>query len=383
MEQFDAIVVGAGPAGATAARNLAIAGRRVLLIERSTLPRYKACGGGLGPKTTARLPFPIQGIPHVRLEQITFRLRGDSPVVWDLPEGFPFFMVMRADLDNALVQAALAEGAHLAQGEAVRSVDQGEGGCIVTTDRGQYQARFVVGADGATGVTRRCLGLRAGSQVGVALECELAVPNRVYERFRANALFDVEAAPDGYGWVFPKGSHLSVGLGSMVRQGSSLRGLLHEFILRYDLASAAELEHLPVHVHPLPVATSGERASVGRVLLAGDAAGVADGFGGEGVCYAMASGELAADVVRKALQGDILSVDNYTAELDRLIRHDHGFANLMGRIVRRFPDAGYRILTSVGEGKSVLIPLLLGEFSFGESLRRLPRLAALASDQRV
>ena len=163
-------------------------------------------------------------------------------------------------------------------------------------------------------------------------------------------------------------------------QGTALRGRLHEFILRNELASSAALDHLTVHAHPLPVATAGEQASAGRVLLAGDAAGVADGFGGEGICYAMASGDLAAETVSRALRGEGAAVADYSAALDRLIRQDHGFANLMGRIVRRFPDAGYRILTSLGEGKSVLLPLLLGEFSFSTCLRRLPRLAALASD---
>src|SRR3972149_1673484 len=96
----------------------------------------------------------------------------------------------------------------------------------------------------------------------------------------------------------------------------------------------------------------------------------------------MASGELAARTISDALKGNFALLHNYDAHLDRVVRHDQGYANWMGRIVRRFPDAGYHILTSLGEGKAVLIPLLLGEIGFGEALRRLPRLLALHSSSQ-
>lgn len=376
-EQFDVIVVGGGPAGATAARMLGGTGRRVLLLERESLPRYKPCGGGLGPKTLARLPFPIEDLPHVRLERIEFRLRGDSPVTWDLPAEFPFYMVMRADFDHRLVLAASEAGAEVRTGEAVRSVRWAGDRFMIETDHGRYDALYVVGADGASSVVRHSLGVEPRQERGVALECEVEVPDRVYAPYARTAVFDVEAAPDGYGWIFPKATHLSVGLGSMKPARLPLRPLLQQFILRYGLATAEAAGSLTVHAHPLPVATEGERAHWGNALLVGDAVGVADGFGGEGICYSMASGELAAGVVTRALEGDIPALDGYEAALDRLIRRDHRQANLMGQIVRRFPDAGYRILTSIGEGKTVLIPLLLGKISFGEALRRLPRLMAL------
>ena len=374
---LDAIVVGGGPAGATASRVLALLGRRVLLLEREALPRYKPCGGGLGPKTVARLPFSISEIPHVRLERIDFRLRSSSPVSWDLSADFPFYMVMRSDLDYRLVQSAVEAGAQLRAGEAVRGVRREDEGFVVATDQGEYRAPFLVGADGATSAVRHHLGIVRRNEQGVALECEVQVPDEVYARYAKAAVFDVEAAPDGYGWVFPKATHLSVGLGSMKPQGLPLRDLLRQFILRYELAGVDSLDGMEIYVHPLPVATPGEQVRDGGALLVGDAAGVADGFGGEGIRYSMASGDLAARTIVKALAGGPIALESYDSDLDRLIRGDHRYANLMGRIVRRFPDAGYRILTSLGEGKAVLIPLLLGEITFGEAVRRLPRLVAL------
>lgn len=414
--RFDVVVVGGGPAGATAARGLAALGHRVLLLEKEALPRYKPCGGGLGPKSVRLLPFPVEEVPHVRLDRIDFRLRGECPVTWELPEEFPFYMVMRADLDHRLVQAASEAGAEVHAPEAVRSVEWDGEAFLVTTDRAQYSAPYLVGADGALGAVRHSLGIDRRSEQGIALECEVEVPRDVYAPFATTAIFDVEAAPDGYGWIFPKPAHLSVGIGSLRPSFLSetsrneivgtpqtspdgpralalrpppprpprtrpsnlpLRAMLRRFIEQYGLASGSVLDGLTMHAHPLPVASAGERARSGNALLTGDAAGVADGFGGEGICYSMASGGLAAETISRALGGDIPALDGYEAALDRIIRQDHRQANLMGRIVRRFPDAGYRILTSMGEGRTVLIPLLLGEFSFGEALRRLPRLLAL------
>lgn len=377
VERFEAIVVGGGPTGAMAARKLARLGRHVVLIEREPLPRYKACGGGLSPKTVARLPFPIDVVPHVRLTQIEFRLRGNAPVTWQLPMEFPFYTVMRADLDYRLVQAASAAGADVRTSEAVESVGRVNGGFDIVTDRGSYRAPYVIGADGASSTVRHAVGVEPRCERGVALECEVEVADDVYARHATSALFDVEAAPDGYGWIFPKPTHLSVGLGSMKPTSRPLRPLLQQFILRHQLASPETVNSIVVHAHPLPLATSGERARWDNALLAGDAAGVADGFAGEGICYSMASGELAAEAVSRALDGDQSALSGYEGALDQLIRQDHRQANLMGGLVRRFPDAAYRILTSLGEGKTALIPLILGEISFGDALRRLPRLLAL------
>ncbi len=375
--RFQAIVVGAGPAGAMAGRRLALLGRRVLLLERDPLPRYKPCGGGLTPKTVMRLPFPISEVPHLRVDRIDFRLRGESPVSWDLPDEFPFYMVMRTDLDNLLVQSATAAGVELRAGEPVRQLHQTGKGFVVRTDEARYVAPFIIGADGATGSVRRFLGIERRSEQGVALECELEVPEDLYNSYRHAALFDVEAAPEGYGWVFPKRSHLSVGLGSMRPNGLDLRARLKQFLLHYELATPATMASLPVYTHPLPLANPGERVRAGNALLVGDAAAVADGFAGEGICYAIVSGELAARAVSRALDGDVAALDRYEADLDGIIRRDHRYAHWMGLIVHRFPESSYHILTSIGEGKSVLIPLLLGQISFSESLRRLPRLVAL------
>lgn len=377
MNRFQVVVVGGGPAGATAACELASSGHSVLLLEREVIPRYKACGGGLGPKSIKRLPFPISEIPHVQLQRIAFRLRGRSPVTWSLPNDFPFYMVMRTDLDARLVQAAQESGAVARSGEMVRYVRPLGEGFLVETDCAQYQADFLLGADGAKSTVRRSLGIEMRRESAVALECEIEVPERVYRVHAGTALFDVDAVPHGYGWVFPKVSHLSVGIGTMMPASRPLRALLHEFILRYQLVPANEIDSLAVHFHPLPLATTGEPARSGNAVLCGDAAGVVDGFAGEGICYAMASGELAATAASRALNGDPSGIASYEADLDRLIRHDHGRANRMGQITRRFPDGAYFVLTSMGEGRSVIIPLLLGEIGFGECLRRLPRLLLL------
>ncbi|NPV08169.1 MAG: geranylgeranyl reductase family protein [Anaerolineae bacterium] len=360
-----------------AARSLALEGHQVLLLEREALPRYKACGGGLSPKSVARLPFPVEDIPHHRITHVSFRLRGTMPVTWPLPKGTPFYSVMRSDLDYALVRSAVVVGAYLREQAEVTAVYQHGDGHLVQTNAGQFRAPYVVAADGATGPLRRLLGFRYPPQRGVAIECELTVSPEVLERYAGTLVFDVEAVKGGYAWIFPKADHLSVGAGSMHRPGTSLRQRLWSFILENDLVPEADLEELHTYVHPLPLSNLGDPCRKGGVLLAGDAAGLADGLAGEGICYALDNGDLAGRLIAEALQGNPAALDRYDAELDRMVRRDQRYARVIGDIVRRFPDTCYRLFTGIGEERRTLTALLVGQLAFAEFLMNLPVLRTL------
>jgi flavin-dependent dehydrogenase len=219
---WDVIVVGGGPAGATAARGLARGGVRVAVIEKDTPPRYKTCGGGVVGRARRLLPVGTDAVFESECREVamgvgelerTFAVRRDEPIV---------SMSMRARLDHALLSAATAAGAVLISPSRARSLAQDSTFVTVGTDDGPLRARFVVAGDGATGTTARLAGWSEPLHAAPALEWELPAPPALMRRFGGVARFDFEPALAGYAWVFPKREHLSVGVLSVRRGRASL-----------------------------------------------------------------------------------------------------------------------------------------------------------------
>src|SRR5258706_12024449 len=207
---FETVVVGAGPAGGQAARELARAGRSVALIEQHALPRSKTCGGGLVWRGRERLPAGFE----LPIERECWRARlvpfaGAAPV--DVVRSVPIVtMTMRCALDQALVELACAAGAELVAPARLRSIERASGTFRLATSAGEFECRNLVGADGARGVVARSCGWEEPLPTIPALEAELeAAPERL-ERFASTALFDFGLDEPGYAWVFPKPEHLSV-----------------------------------------------------------------------------------------------------------------------------------------------------------------------------
>jgi len=288
---YDVAVVGAGPAGSTAALHLARGGKRVALIEKQRLPRYKTCGGGLVGRAFRWLPDDLElPVEHECfaaeanfLESgMSFRVRRERPIV---------SMTMRATLDRALADAAVAAGAELFSPCELRDLRQDERGVDLETDRGRIRARFLIGADGVLSAVARKAGFAHAPATVPALEAEIGVPPEVHARFAGVARFDFEAVESGYGWVFPKREHLSCGILTMRRGAGGLHRALERYLARVGVGPALSEER---HGFVIPVRPRRGGCVRGRVLLAGDAAGFADALTGEGISIAMQSGNLAA-----------------------------------------------------------------------------------------
>jgi geranylgeranyl reductase family protein len=293
----DVAVVGAGPAGACAARVLAEAGARVVLLEKHAWPRYKTCGGGVVERALRRLPGALRAAVEAEVIERRchtarlhlgdggpgFETRRARPVIW---------MVMRDRFDAALVAAAHHAGAEIRPRSAVRDLVLRHDRVELDTVSGAVVARFVVAADGATGVTAR----RAGwsSPRGVpSLEVEAPVSVTDFGRLAGAARFDFGVVPAGYGWVFPKGGHLSIGLAA-TRSGVNVHLALARYLQTLGLG---QLERARKHGFVIPLAPRAGGVARGRVLLAGDAAGLADPVTGEGISAAIDSGTLAARAI--------------------------------------------------------------------------------------
>lgn len=310
---FEAVVVGAGPAGSAAAYHLARAGARVLLLEREPLPRYKPCGGGLTAKTVREIPFDLSPVVEDVCHGFEVTYRQGGRFVRRYPEPL-VYMVMRDRFDHYLAEQAVAAGAVLRDGTRVTAVVPDGSRVEVRTERGIFQADAVVGADGANGIVARSLGLGTDFRHAVAWESELASGDTVLQRWRGLVGVDLgTAGAGGCGWVFPKGGNLSVGIAAHAPSFKGIRAHYNRF------AARAGLEEMPAiqgRGHRLPIRPAGSRIHRGKVLLAGDAAGMVDAFTGEGIYWAVRSGKLAAASVLELLEGREPDLSGYERRVD-------------------------------------------------------------------
>ncbi len=296
VTRFDLIVLGAGPAGAAAAMTAARAGLRVALVDKSRFPRDKLCGGGLTGRAIGHFRHifgaELPAIPLETRRDIAFFAFGqDVAQISDAP---PLHLGMRRDLDAALVAAALAAGAEDFTGQTGAL---GPEPCTLTLASGTLDAPIVIAADGVNSPTARMLFGKAfdPGAIGFALEVEHpgADPARPLR-------IDFGAAEWGYGWQFPKATGTTIGLGGILARNTNMKAALAVYLRRLGIS-----EELPIKGQFLPFGSFRSIPGQGRVLLAGDAAGLVDPLTGEGIGHALLSGALAAEAAERALsEGD-------------------------------------------------------------------------------
>jgi geranylgeranyl reductase family protein len=362
--EYDVAIVGAGPAGAAAALELARAGKRVALIEKETLPRYKTCGGGVVGRAFGWFPpdvrIPIEHPCHAAEANFlesgsSFRVERERPIV---------SMTMRGDLDRALAEAAVASGADLLAPCALSDLAQDAAGVALDTNRGTIRAAWLVGADGALSTVARKAGWKHPLGTIPALEAELRVPAGVHARFAGVARFDFEAMRAGYGWVFPKRAHLSCGILTTERGVGGLREALDRYLARLGLPAPAVDD---LHGYVIPVRPRRGGFVRGRVLLAGDAAGLADPLTGEGISIGIRSGTLAARALARAEPDP----SSYVRSLRRELLPELRIARALAWIVYRRPSLARSLLRRRGRVFTErLTDVFLGERTYASLVRR-------------
>jgi geranylgeranyl reductase family protein len=362
MERFDALVVGAGPAGSAATTHLARAGARALLVDRARFPRDKPCGGGLTGRALRHAPCDVSPVVEHDVDRFVVRVayasrterRTGSTVIR---------MTQRRRLDAHLVEQAARAGADVRDGVRVDEIAIDEDGVTARVNGHAVGAAYLVGADGANGVVARTAGLGEGIVRGVALEGNVPWDALDRDRYAGTAWVELGVVPGGYAWVFPKGDHANLGVGGWFVEGPRLREHLDRLAHRHGVDPGA-LED--VRGHRLPMRELGAPAARGRVLLVGDAAGLVDPLSGDGIYEAFVSGRLAAEA---ALAGRPEAYEQaLSAALDR-----HAGASWKAKLVAdRHPAACLWALRAPGVFEAV-VGLLRGDLGHPADARRLAR----------
>lgn len=356
---YDAIVVGAGPAGASAAFWLGEAGKQVLVLERERLPRYKPCGGAVPKSVFKRFPFDLSPVVEREVRWVRFRFRDGREVAADLP-GRPVAMVMRDRFDYHLLQHARAD---VRDGCRVVDMLQDEAGVEVVTWAGEtFRARYLIGADGANSRMAQLTGLRRERRMGSAVEVEVPVPDGLLAEYAHTALFVFGTPPQGYLWIFPKAEHLSVGIGGI----SSPVPAIRETLWREMSGLGVELEGAPRHGHALPVYWRHGPLHRERVLLAGDAAGLVDPLFGEGIRHAVHSGHLAA----QAVLGDDLPV--YTWWVQRQIGDNLLWGKRWARLFYNYSKGCFELAVRNPRFLQEFLRLLAGQTTYRRMAVHIP-----------
>jgi geranylgeranyl reductase family protein len=312
--RFDFAVIGGGPAGASAARRLAGAGARVALLERSPMPRYKPCGGALSRQGVRWLDFPVpQSLIDTEVRGARVRLC-DRTVESRRPDRLAV-LVSRPRFDQFLAAKADEAGARIVWAD-VRSLDvRPDGVSLVTAAGAEIAAACAIVCDGASGrLSGRVRGRDGPQAESFCLQAEIPVPpGDPYAGLHGVLGIYFDTFRDGYGWVFHHGSYYAVGIGALASSLERPRETFERFVAARGLG----LEASRVRGHRVPSGGLPRPTVADRVLLAGDAAGFADPFHGEGMSYAIRSGQLAADAALASADRGDFSASGLSVYADR------------------------------------------------------------------
>jgi geranylgeranyl reductase family protein len=358
---YDLIIAGAGPAGSSAAREAGKMGLDVLLIDKDRFPRYKPCGGGLSERALSYLDFSL---PENICERSITGARicfGDRVI--DRHKDYRLTVTLtRSDFDAFLLKKARETGVHVVTGQKILDFREDSEKVEVRAGDEIYSSKHLIIAAGSQNMLKDSVREKDGKdRYGVCVVTEIPEKNGVIDTRLGNALeIHFGVARMGYGWIFPHDGYYSVGIGGMAKDLSNPRSVMIDFLRRNGFMGSYRLRG-----HLIPFGGMSRVTASTRVLLAGDSAGYVDSFTGEGIAYAIKSGQNAAQTVADKLQDNDLDLaGSYQQRCKGDFGDDLKYSLIMARIMHSWPEMFFRMLTTRDDflDKFLEVPAMKGTY---------------------
>jgi geranylgeranyl reductase family protein len=381
--KYDVIVVGAGPAGSTAAKFLSERGTKVLLLDKSKFPRDKPCGGGLTTKVLQRFKYTKDLVDSYSYGGCVYSSSLKYKVEVEREEPI-LAMVLRKKFDYGLVKLAIDAGTTFIESKKVEDVKiLNDRAKLLLSDGSCLECELVIGADGVWSTVAKKSGITRSKDVGTSLLQEIPVSvktlNDHFTEKRYCYLHLKVGGIAGYGWVFPKKKHVNIGVGEI--RSSKTRANLKEVYKKYvEILKKSKIipEDLKIGkvkggalpIHPV------QKTYGDRILLCGDAAGLINPFTGEGIDYAMYSGKIAADTAVNALEENDTS-SRFLSKYEKTWKKEFGKdIKLFLRSSRQWEKNSERIMRLVSKDEKIsemLLDVIIGNLSIHECKWKLIR----------
>ncbi|MEG3845507.1 geranylgeranyl reductase family protein [Microcoleus sp. herbarium19] len=355
---FDCIIVGAGPAGSTAAYHLAKQGRSVLILEKASWPRNKPCGGGVSGAIAQWLDFDLTPAISMKVHKISYTWKMQDPVQVQINS--PMWMVQRDVFDDFLIEQAQKTGAEFRQSTEVKGIEFKNFVWEVQTNSAPFFGRYLIAADGAGGPMTEWLGLKAPK-----LCFSASLETRSIKGDSLN--FDFGTIKKGFIWSFPKADGYSLSIAAM--RGDKPKNL-KKILADYAAKCGADVSVSNVREHAMSLWDGDRKLHSQNSLLAGDAASLADPLSGEGIRPAVFSGFKAAIAIDRALGGAGDALEQYTQTIAEEWGADMVWASRLARVFYQFTGAAYRAGVKLPVTTELMSKILCGELRYANIANR-------------
>ncbi len=332
---YDLAIIGAGPAGSSAGRVAGKLGLKTLIIEKEEFPRYKPCGGAFSEHAMSYLDYSVPPFIHEK-EVYGARVHYQDQVIEEHKEYRIATIVTRSVLDNYMLSKAKEVNVKINMGEKVIYCEEMEHCIVVKTTKDQHKAKFVIIAEGAHGKLNKLVRKRINKdEFGICMVTEIKENNKIIDQYIFNAI-DIHfgVAKLGYGWIFPHNNYYSVGVGGIAKSMPHPKKVIKDFLHVNGFANNGNT----LRGHLIPVGGIKRKLTNSRLILCGDAAGFVDSFYGEGIAYAIRSGQIAVELIYDVLmENKVIPVNKYELTCEREFGSNLKYSLLLSKMMHSFP----------------------------------------------